>query len=424
MAVMGIFEELEWRGFIHQVTAEELGAKLNTESLTLYVGYDPTGASLHVGHLTPIILMKHLQRAGHRVIALVGGGTAMIGDPSGKSAERNLQDRATIEANGRSIHAQLSQVFVSDGGLAPAFRDNYEWLGKLGLIEFLRDTAKHFSVNAMVHKDSVKSRFEREGDGISFTEFSYSLLQARDFLELYRLEGCTLQLGGSDQWGNIVAGIDLIRRVEGVSAYGLTVPLLTDAAGSKFGKTEKGAVFLSPGLTSPYAFYQFWVNTPDEQVETLLKRFTFLDRARIEELVAAIGSPERTAQKALAEAVTTLIHGADETARAIKASQALFSGAVAELPVATLNEIFAEVPAIDVERDRVTDGVPLVDLLAESGACSSKSDARRQIAQGAICVNDVKASDAERVVTPTDFLEGQVLVIRRGKRQYALVKLV
>ncbi len=421
---MRLFEELVWRGFVAQVTADELAVKLNDERLTLYTGFDPTGPSLHVGHLIPLTLMKHLQRGGHKVIALLGGGTAMIGDPSGKSAERNLQDQSQIRDNTKMIHRQMARFFEHDGGSAPVYADNHDWLSTIGLIDFLRDTGKHFSVNAMVHKDSVRTRLERDGEGISFTEFTYSLLQARDFLELYRREGCVLQLGGSDQWGNIVAGIDLIRRVEGVQAYGLTVPLLTDANGQKFGKTEKGAVFLDPNLTSAYAFYQFWVNTPDSEVETLLKRFTFLAPTRIEELIATIGSPDRIAQKALAEEMTRSIHGADETARAIKASEALFSGAVAELPVATLLEIFAEVPALDLPRARVEGGVPLVDLLAETGACSSKGDAKRQLAQGAVSLNGDKIGDTERAVTSTDFLDGQVLILRRGKKNNYLIRLI
>jgi len=424
---MRLIDELEWRGLVHQMTAEELGDRLEAGPITLYNGFDPTGPSLHVGHLLPVTLLKHFQRRGHRVIALTGGATGLIGDPSGKSGERTLLDRGQVEDNARRIGGQLLRL-LADPANPPLHADNIEWLGSMGLLEFLRDVGKHFSINAMIAKDSVKLRLEREGEGISFTEFSYALLQARDFLELYRRHDCILQCGGSDQWGNIVGGVDLIRRLDG-RAYGLTVPLLTDTEGNKFGKTEQGtSCFLDPALTSPYKFYQFWINAGDADVVRLLRLFTFLPRARIEALAATVGSPAREAQKALAYEVTHFVHGAAEADKAVKASDALFGGDIEGVPVATLREIFADVPSITVAAERVNGaGASLVDLLVEVGACASKSDARRQLGQGAIRLNgrpvEAGAAGGDPKVTRASFLDQSVLVIRRGKRNTYLVKL-
>lgn len=421
---MSVLEELQWRGLVHQTTGEDLDQLLASQKIALYIGFDPTARSLHVGSLIPLICLKHFQRDGHRIVPLMGAGTGLIGDPSGKSEERNLQDPATIDANAAMIRAQVAR-FLQDPANPPVFRDNTEWLLKIGLLEFLRDTGKHFSVNAMIAKDSVKLRLEREGDGISFTEFTYSLLQARDFLELYRREGCVLQAGGSDQWGNIVAGVDLIRRVEGVKAHALTMPLLLNTDGRKFGKTERGSVFLDPTLTSPYAFYQFWFNQADADVGRLLRLFTFLERAEIEALESAIGSGARVAQRRLAEEVTRMIHGDEETDRAIRASEALFSGDIAGLPVALLEEIFSDVPALEIPAERVAgEGASLIDLLVETGACPSKGDARRQLQQGAIRLNgEAVAGDGEPRVGIDRFLEGRVLVLRRGKKNNHLVRI-
>lgn len=419
---MGLWSELQWRGLVHQWTSEDLGSMLEAGQITLYNGYDPTATSLHVGHLLPLTLMRHLQRAGNKIIALVGGGTGLIGDPSGKSAERNLLTLEQVAENGKLIHQQIVKILDTPNN-APIYANNIDWLGSMGLLDFLRETGKHFSVNAMVQKDSVKSRFEREGEGISFTEFSYSLLQARDFLELYRRYGCTLQTGGSDQWGNIVGGTDLIRRADGARAFGLTVPLLLNSDGKKFGKSEKGAIFLDPALTSPYAFYQFWLNATDADAIRLLKLFTFLPREEIESMEGKIGDGARPVQKLLAETLTRQIHGTEETEKAIRASAALFSGDIGGLPVATLLEIFSEVPAAEVARERLAGGIALTDLLVESGACPSKSDARRQLQQGAIRLNGGDAVQGEPTLTANDFIEGRVLVIRRGKKNYALVRL-
>jgi len=425
---MSLLEELEWRGLVHQKTAEDFGEVLEQGPITLYNGYDPTGSSLHCGHLLPLTLMKHFARAGHKVIALVGGGTGQIGDPSGKSTERNLQDVAATRRNADALLAQITR-FLATPDNPPSYVNNEEWLGSMGLLEFLRDTGKHFSVNAMIHKDSVKSRLERDGEGISFTEFSYSLLQARDYLELHRRYGCTLQTGGSDQWGNIVAGVELIRRVEGARAFGLTVPLLTNSDGKKFGKSEKGAVFLDPALTSPYRFYQFWVNTADEDVVRYLKLFTFLPRTEIDALAGDVGSGARTAQKKLAWLMTEAVHGAEEADKAVRASEVLFGGDIQGLPLAVLEEIFADVPAIDIAADRLADdGVSVLDLLVETGACSSRGDAKRQVQQGAVKLNGgAVPAPAEAGAEPRlgrdGFLEGRVLVIRRGKRNTYLVRI-
>jgi tyrosyl-tRNA synthetase len=424
---MRLLDELEWRGLVHQKTADELGDRLEAGPVTLYNGFDPTGPSLHVGHLLPVVLLKHFQDHGHTVIALTGGATGMIGDPSFKATERSLLDRAQVEENARRIGGQLLRL-LADPKNPPVHADNIEWLGPMGLLEFLRDVGKHFSVNAMVAKDAVRVRLDREGEGISFTEFSYALLQARDFLELHRRHGCILQCGGSDQWGNIVGGVDLIRRAASARAYGLTVPLLTDAEGNKFGKTEQGtSCFLDPALTSPFRFYQFWINAPDADVVRLLKLFTFFDRARIEALATTVGSPAREPQKALAGAVTSFVHGAAETDKAVRASEALFGGEIDGVPVALLREIFADVPSITLAAGRLNGGVSLVDLLVEVGACASKSDARRQLGQGAVRLNGqpvaADAASGDPKVTRASFLEDSVLVIRRGKRNTYLVKL-
>ncbi|MDI9349889.1 MAG: tyrosine--tRNA ligase [Candidatus Symbiobacter sp.] len=424
MAEKSLFKTLEQRGFIHQVTDGALPALIDQGGLTLYVGYDPTASSLHIGHLSAIMLMRWLQQGGHRVIALVGGGTAPIGDPSGKSAERNLQDIAAIHENGAKIRGQLHRLFTSDGGAAPIFRDNYDWLGKLSLIEFLRDTGKHFSVNAMIQKDSVKLRIEREGEGISFTEFSYALLQARDFLELYERDGCNLQLGGSDQWGNIVGGTDLIRRVTGGKAYGLTCPLLVDGKGQKFGKTEKGAVFVDPAQTTAWAFYQFWINAADSDAEMLLNRFTFLSAEEIAELVRPIkeqgGDSNRTAQKALAAIVTDWVHGQAERLAVEAAAACLFQGKIAELELNRLRDMFADVPSCELAWAQL-DRVPLSQILQDCGLVTSKSEARRQIEQGAVTLNQVKL-DQDRPLAARDLLHKHIAILGRGKRNFALVR--
>jgi tyrosyl-tRNA synthetase len=420
---MNVFTELQWRGLIHQATAENLQALLETEKLPMYIGFDPTATSLHAGSLIPLMALRHFKQAGHQVIVLIGGATGLIGDPSGKSEERVLETIDTVRARGQAMQAQIEAFLDQGDGPPPKFVNNIDWLGGVKLLEFLRDIGKHFSVNEMVHKDSVKKRFEKEGTGISYTEFTYMLLQATDFLELYRRHHCKIQCGASDQWGNICEGIELIRRIDRGQAYGLTMPLLTNSEGKKMGKSEKGAIWLDPKLTSPYAFYQFWFNMADADAGRFLRWFTFLDEATIKDLETKVGTGERVAQKTLAQEITTLVHGKDEMENARKASVALFSGDVASLPVALLKQLGDDVPSIKLPAERLASGsIPLVDLLVESTACESKADARRQLAQKGVRINGKPPADGNNpAVTAADFLDGEVLVLQRGKRNNYLV---
>ena len=366
---MGAFEELSWRGLVQQTTAENFGEVL-AKPLTLYVGFDPSARSLHAGSLVPLMLMSQLRRHGHSVIALVGGATGMIGDPSGKSSERKLLDNEAVTDNSRALRAQLESFFAPDEGPAVRIVDNLEWLGGLRLLDFLRDVGKHFAVNQMIQRDSVKSRFESREEGISYTEFSYMLLQAYDFLELHKRYGCRLQSGASDQWGNIVSGVDLVRRLSGNTVYGMTAPLLTDAAGKKYGKSESGAVFLDPKLTSPFAFYQFWLNSQDADVGRFLRWLTFRPREEIEAFEASPGA-ERLGQRALAEDLTRRVHGDAELARVLRATEALFGGGdLRGIGGDLLDEALAAAPSITVPRSRFEgEGALIVDLLVEVGAC-------------------------------------------------------
>jgi tyrosyl-tRNA synthetase len=422
---MGAYEELSWRGLVHQTTSENL-AQISAEPLVLYTGFDPSAASLHAGTLVPLMTMAHFRRAGHKVLALVGGATGMIGDPSGKASERKLLSAEDVAGNTTRLAAQLSRFFAADDGPAVQVVNNLDWLGGLTLLDFLRDTGKHFSVNQMIQRDSVKQRFEAREEGISYTEFSYMLLQAYDFLELHRRYGCRLQCGASDQWGNIVSGVDLVRRITGDTVYGFTAPLLTNAEGKKYGKTEKGAVFLDGALTSAYAFYQFWLNSADADVGRFLRWLTFRGREEIEALEKSVGSGDRVAQKALAEDLTRRVHGADELNRVIRASEALFGGG--DLRVIggdLLDEALAAAPAITVGRERFDGaGTLLVDLLAEVGACPSKSDARRQVTAGGVAVNGTPLANAtpEARVTAADLIDGRLLVLRRGKRHNFVIR--
>jgi tyrosyl-tRNA synthetase len=423
---MDVFEELNWRGLVKDITSPELPRILAREKITLYIGFDPTAASLHAGSLIPLTVLRHFRRAGHRVLALLGGATGLIGDPSGKSQERTLDAAEVVAERAQAMQRQIAGFLEKGDGPPVTFVNNLDWLGSFRLLDFLRDVGKHFSVNEMIRKDSVKDRLEAGGSGISYTEFSYMLLQAADFLELYRRYGCRLQSGASDQWGNIVEGIELIRRVQGAQAYGLTAPLLTTSAGKKYGKTEKGAIFLDPAMTSPYAFYQFWINTEDEDVGRFLRWFTLRSESEIRELENQVGSGARVAQKALAFEVTESVHGRDEAETTRRASEALFSGNIAGLPVATLLQMKDDVPAITVPREELT-AKPLnvVELLVQAKLCTSKSDARRQIGQNAVRINGrpcaAGAEGADPTASPSDFLEGKVLVLQRGKRNNALV---
>ena len=420
------FEELQWRGLVFDCI-EGVQNLLATQIVTVYNGFDVTADSLHIGHLVPLLALARLQRYGHHPIAVAGGGTTMIGDPSGKSSERPLLSRQQIEENAEAIKAQLARFLDFNAKTNPArLVNNADWLLPLNLIEFLRDIGKHFTVNYMIAKDSVRARLERE-EGISFTEFSYMLLQSYDFLHLYRTYGCVLQTGGSDQWGNITAGVELIRRVTGGTAYGLVYPLITKADGSKFGKTESGAVWLDPQRTSPYRFYQFWLNTDDRDVIHYLKVFTFLTQPEVEALQQALAErPEqREAQRTLARLMTGMLHGETALARAEQAAQVLFGGAVEGLSAAEIAEIFADVPSAQLGKDQFgSAGLNIVDLLVNSGMMKSKGEARRAISEGGVYLNNHRVSESERQVTLNDLLEGRFLVLRRGKKTYFLVEVV
>lgn len=424
--MVNAFEELKWRGLVYDCT-EGSAALLEKEKIIVYNGFDPTGVSLHIGHLVPMMQLARLQRFGHTPIALAGGGTGMVGDPSGKSSERQLLSREEIDANVERHKVQLAHLLDFEAKRNPArILNNADWLAKLNLLDFLRDVGKHFTVNYMTAKDSVKSRLERE-DGISFTEFSYMLLQAYDFLHLFRHHNCVLQAGGSDQWGNITAGVELIRKVGGSRAYGLVYPLITKADGSKFGKTESGAVWLDSNLTSPYRFYQFWFNTDDADVINYLKYFTWLTRREIKELENMLFErPEkREAQRRLAREVTGMIHGETAVAKAEQAASVLFGGELDGLDAADIQDIFADVPSSQVEKSRFEDeGMPITDLLVHSGLASSKGDARRSIKGGGIYLNNRRVTDQGHAVGIEQSIEGQFVVLRKGRKRYHLVKVV
>ena len=419
---MDLYGELEWRGLVYDAT-EGVRDLFARETVTGYIGFDPTAGSLHVGNLQVIMPLVRMQRFGHRPIALVGGGTGLIGDPSGKTVERQLLSAAQVEANVAGIRAQLARFLDFESTTAPArLIDNAEWLTRLGAIEFMRDVGKHFTVNAMLAKESVRKRIEGT-EGISYTEFSYSLLQAYDFLELYRRHGCVLQMGGSDQWGNITAGMDLIRRVEGGKAHGLVLPLITTSSGAKFGKTETGTIWLDPARTTPYEFYQFWLNTEDDDAARYLKSFTFLDRARIMEVeTASAREPERRhAQRALAREVTRLVHGDAAVRDAEAATEKLFSGDVASMGARELLAVFANVPSKTIAP--AADGWRVVNLLTETGVTASNSEATRLIRSGGIYVNERRIADEKARLRADEAIDGQLFVIRKGKKDYVLIRI-
>ena len=419
---MNVFEEFEWRGLIYDAS-EGLREAPAGQKITGYIGFDPTAPSLHVGSLLPIMGLVRLQQYGHTPVALVGGGTGMIGDPSGKTEERQLLSKEQIEYNLEGIRAQLSRFLDFEARTNKALLvNNADWLVPVSMVDFLRDVGKHFTVNYMLAKESVKRRYE---EGISFTEFSYILLQAYDFLVLHDRYGCTLQMGGSDQWGNIVAGIELIRKLRGTRCYALVSPLVTTSAGIKFGKTEAGSVWLDANLTSPYRFYQFWYNTDDRDVVKYLKFFTMLNRQEIAALEALTASaPEkREAQKRLAEEVTLMVHGEYNLRKAIQASQVLFGGEIADLSTSEVLDIFADVPSSDIPRASFAgDGMPLVDLVIACGFAPSKGAARRLIEAGGIYVNNRRVADVQATIDLSALIEGQYLVLRKGAREYHLVR--
>jgi tyrosyl-tRNA synthetase len=422
---MSIFSDLTWRGLIHQSTApDHLPGWLNSGSRVLYCGFDPTSDSLHVGSLLPALILRRFQKAGHRPIALVGGATGMIGDPSGKSEERNLLSVEQLRANVEGIGKQLEQFLDFSGSSGAKLLNNFDWMGKFSYLDFLRDVGKHFPVNVMLAKDSVSSRIERES-GISYTEFSYMLLQAYDFAHLSRTHGCELQIGGSDQWGNITAGIDLARRMHGSQLYGLTCPLLLKSDGTKMGKTEKGAVYLSAERTSPYAFYQYWINLADADCGSALRFLTELPREEIESLDAVRTSEPhlRQSQKRLAEELTRLVHGDAGLAAARKATEIFFGAEIENLSDAQLTEIFADVPSKTLSRTIISgDGFPLTDALVEAGLAKSKSEARRTVEQGGAYINNKPRTDVNTKLTAADLASETVMVVRSGKKKYGLLR--
>ncbi len=424
---MDFIEELTWRGMIHDMmpgTAEQL----KKEMTTAYVGIDPTADSLHIGHLVSVMMLKHFQRCGHKPIALIGGATGMIGDPSGKSLERNLLDEPTLRHNQAAIKAQLSKLidFDSTAPNAAEMVNNYDWMKEQTFLGFIRDIGKLITVNYMMAKDSVKKRFSGEGEGMSFTEFTYQLVQGFDFLTLYETKGCKLQLGGSDQWGNITTGTELIRRKAGGEAFALTCPLIKKADGTKFGKTESGNVWLDPNYTSPYKFYQFWVNVSDEDAERYIKIFTMLDKATVEALIAEHREAPhlRKLQKTLAEEVTVMIHSREDYERAVAASSILFGGGAEALKAAderTILEVFEGVPQFKIDFTQGND-IPLSTLCTEKAAIfASKGELRRLIQGGGISLNGTKVAEPEQAVTAADLISDKFLLVQKGKKNYFLI---
>ena len=435
---LDIYSDLKWRGLIQQTTDDAgLPGWLAAEPRTVYVGIDPTADSLHVGHLMGVMTLRRFQRVGHRPIALIGGATGMIGDPSGKSEERKLLSEAVLRANVAGMEAQMRTILDFESGPnAAQLVNNYDWMSRFSFLEFLRDVGKHFPVNVMLAKDSVKTRLERTDSGLSYTEFSYMLLQAYDFVHLNEHFGCQLQAGGSDQWGNITAGIDLARRLRSLDSrdgqaaaaqlYGFIWPLLTKSDGSKMGKTESGAVWLSPARTSPYQFYQYWVNVDDADAGRCLRTLTELSHEEIESLDAArTAKPEaRESQRRLAEELTRLIHGEPGLAAARRATEIFFGAEIDQLSDAQLTEIFADVPSKTLPRSRIeAAGLNIIDAIVEAGLAKSKGDARRTVEQGGAYVNNRRVEGIDRAITVHDLASETVIVLRSGKKKYALLRL-
>ena len=423
-------DELKWRGLLHDMMpgTEEL---LDEKKVTAYIGFDPTADSLHIGSLVPIIILMHFQRAGHKPVALVGGATGMIGDPSGKSKERNLLDESTLNKNVEAIKKQLGQFIDFEAQDNPAqLVNNYDWFKDISLIDFVRNIGKHISVNYMMAKDSVKKRLNPETDdtaGMSFTEFTYQLFQGYDFLHLYKTLDCQLQMGGSDQWGNMTTGTELIRRVVGGKAYALTVPLITKADGGKFGKTEQGNVWLDAKYTSPYKFYQFWINTTDEDAEKYIKIFTFLDKNSIDRLIEEHKEAPhyRVLQKKLAEEVTRMVHGEENLQKAIEASSILFgkttSDALKKLDTQTFLDVFEGVPQGKIEKQKLEEGIDVASLLTESGFLGSGNEARRALKENSVSVNKEKVN-ADYIVNTDNLINDKYILLQRGKKKYFILK--
>jgi tyrosyl-tRNA synthetase len=424
MSTSHILDELQWRGLIHQSTdMAELREHLST-SRTLYCGFDPTAPSLHVGNLVPLMALRRFQKFGHSPLCLVGGSTGMVGDPSGKSEERNLLSTDTLAENLAGIRKQAEKFLDFNCTNAARVVNNYDWTAPVSFLEFLRSVGKHVTINTMLAKDSVKSRVERPDSGLSYTEFSYMLLQAFDFAHLAKANNCTLQLGGSEQWGNITAGIDLGRRMHGASLFGMTLPLLLTSDGRKMGKSAKGALWLDGERTSPYAFYQYWINVADADAGNCLRFLTEMTREEIEALdeKTKTSPGERAAQKALAKWLTQFVHGDAGLAAAQKATDIFFGAEIDSLNDAQLIEIFADVPSVSVNQSEFDQGITLVDALAKTGLCASKAEAKRALTSGAIALNNRKL-DADRVLTNVDRASESVIVLRNGKKRYALLKI-
>ncbi|MDB6112603.1 MAG: tyrS [Pedosphaera sp.] len=423
---MNIYEELEWRGLIADCTDKaELVKRLGSAPITLYCGFDPTAESLHVGNLVPLIALRRFQLLGHHPIAVAGGATGSIGDPSGKTTERQLLTREVLDANIASVKEQLRRLLDFETTTNPArLVDNATWTAPISYLDFLRDVGKHFSVNMMIAKESVRARMEDREVGISYTEFSYMLLQAFDFYHLRKELNCELQIGGSDQWGNITAGSDLCRKKLGAHVFGLTLPLITNADGSKFGKSVAGAIWVDAKKTSVYRFYQFWIRTDDRDVIRYLKYFTFLGREEIETLEQQhTAKPEaREAHKALAKAMTDLVHGSDATTEAMRASEILFGGGLEGISESTFSDIVGEVPSKEIEKSKLEGaGSPLVELLVHAGLCPSKGQARKDVEGGGVYINNVREASFQRAVTTNDLLFGKYVLLRKGKRNYVVL---
>jgi tyrosyl-tRNA synthetase len=423
---MTIFEELEWRGLVADCTdAEELKKLLAAGPIVLYAGFDPTADSLHVGNLVPLLAMRRFQLLGHHPIAVAGGATGLIGDPSGRATERQLLTRELLNHNIACVKEQMRRLLDFDSQVNPArLIDNADWTAPVSFLDFLRDIGKHFSVNQMIAKESVRARMDDRESGISYTEFSYMLLQAFDFYHLYKQYNCQLQIGGSDQWGNITGGMELTRKKEGRHVFGLTLPLILNSDGTKFGKTAAGAVWVDSKKTSVYRFYQFWIRSDDRDVLRYLNFFTFLSKEEIQALAEQhTARPEsRAAHKALAAAMTDLVHGKAATAEAIRASEILFGGELEGIAESTFNEIVGEVPTREINRSGLEGaGTPLVEVLAASGLCPSKGQARKDIEGGGVYINNLRESNTQRAVTASDLLFGKHFLLRKGKRNYTVI---
>jgi tyrosyl-tRNA synthetase len=424
--VIDLLENLMERDFIYQVSDPALGDVLRREMVSVYAGFDPSANSLHLGHLIPVIGLMRFQRAGHKPIAVVGGATGMVGDPSGKDQERQLLNLETLRENEHALRGQLARFLDFDSGKNSAVMvNNYDWLGKFNYLDFLRTIGKHFSVNAMIAKESVKQRLTSRDQGISYTEFSYQILQAYDFYHLWKEHDCKLQIGGSDQWGNITAGIDLCRRLGGPQLYGITFPLLMTASGKKFGKSEGNAVWLDDTLTQPYEFYQYFIQTDDRDVIRFLKLFTFLEPTEIKELEQELAThPEaRTCQLTLAREVTRLVHGQEGLRAAEGATRMLFGcEPVSGHDDAELKKIFADIPSVVLPKDKLTEGISAVDLLVEIGVCASKGDARRLISSGGAYCNNIRIDDVHKQINTNDLASKTCMVLRSGKKRYFLIR--